>query len=97
MPEEPNSGTKISDKECGEFIQKFADKVQPGQVKSCFFGINTIAKILGQDSCKGIRINMAINKEGNESFVIFGVDLEGKDLNAAEHIIVEYGVAKHAQ
>lgn len=90
-----NSGELINNEESAVIIDKFINNAKPGQVKSCFFGINKINKILGQDSCIGIRIYQAINGDGKQTFVMVGVDEKEHELNAPGDSIVEYGVAIH--
>ena len=45
-----------------------------------YFGKKAISDILGQTNCVGVRIYMALDSNGDEKFVIVGVDANEDDL-----------------
>jgi hypothetical protein len=91
MPESVSSGKLIPAEQVQRFKTTFEAKATKGEVKSCFYGINKIIKILGQDGCIGIRIYGAINDNGDKTFALVGVDEENKDLMIDE-LVAEYGI-----
>ncbi len=66
------------------FASKLTDNYQktsgPGDIVAGYFGRNIYDKILSQKNCIGIRVYNARNEDGSPTFVLVGVDGNGKDI-----------------
>lgn len=53
---------------------------QEGELVAGYFGRNIFEKILSQENTSGIRIYKAVHDNGDEVFVLVGVDKKGEDI-----------------
>jgi hypothetical protein len=75
-----NEKHDISLEDASRFTKRYRDSVPADAMKGGYFGRAIFEKILAQDGCVGIRSYFARCNNGNQTFVMVGVEKHGNDL-----------------
>jgi hypothetical protein len=74
-----------------EFIHNFQE--ENGEAVALLFNREKIEKILNQKDCEGLRIYLALKKDGEKTVIIVGHDGSDRDINAdLSEFVAEYGI-----
>jgi hypothetical protein len=82
-----NEGEKITIEEAVKFTENYRNSEKAEAIKAEFIGKESLAEMLNQDECVGIRFYFGRHDNGNLNIVAVGCDENGEDLY--EGIILE--------
>jgi hypothetical protein len=83
-----NEDHAISLEDAAVMTKRYRDGAGPNPFLGGFFGGKAISDILKQDNCVGIRIYMAKDSNGKETFVVVGANADEDDLTGG--LIAEF-------
>lgn len=84
-------GSSILKGIAGTWTENWRDD-EPNYPKGFFFGRNHIETILNQSGCKGIRIYMAKDGEGDMTLILVGVNSSENDQLGIGDMVLDGGV-----
>lgn len=76
-----SDGGRIDLATARQWAQNFRNaNPKPDEIRSHYYGRNTLDDILAQQDCTGIRVYYAINAAGSKELMVVGVDSKGNSM-----------------